>query len=77
MPKTEINLTEQERQALDEMSQQTGKTPSELIHQAIKNLILEVKTEERRLMMRKAKGIWKDRQDLPELKDIRQEWNRL
>jgi hypothetical protein len=76
MLETEINLTQRERKALDEISRRTGKTHKELIHQAVERLILEFQTEERRVLMRKAKGMWKDRQ-LPRLEDIRQEWNRF
>lgn len=77
MLEAEINLTEQERGALQEISQRTGRTPSELIREAVENLISEFQQEDRRVLMQKAKGIWKDRQDLPAPEELRREWNRV
>ncbi|HMF56274.1 MAG TPA: ribbon-helix-helix protein, CopG family [Pyrinomonadaceae bacterium] len=77
MFETEINLTEQERDALDEISRQTGKSQAELVREAIDHLIVEFKKEDRRPLMQKAMGIWKDRQDLSALEDLRREWNRV
>ena len=77
MPESEINLTEQERDALDEIAQRTGRSQAELVREAIDHLIAEFQNEDRRPLMQKARGIWKDRQDLPALEDLRREWNRV
>lgn len=84
MVETEINLTEQERYALQEISRRTGKTEGELIHEAIHTLIAQLQDEfdgrakeGRHFFMQKAKGIWKDRQDLPSPEDLRREWDRF
>jgi metal-responsive CopG/Arc/MetJ family transcriptional regulator len=77
MVEADIALTAQERDALDEISQRTGKTHSELIHEAVEIFISEFQIVDRRALMQKAKGIWKDRQDLPTLEDLRREWNRI
>lgn len=77
MIETEIALTAQERDALDEISQRTGKTQNELIHEAVEIFIAEFQIEDRRALMQRAKGIWKERQDLPTLEDLRREWNRV
>ena len=74
---TEINLTEQERNALREISRRTGKTERELIREAIDQLITQFRRGDRCSRMRKARGICKDRQDLPALEDLRREWHRL
>jgi metal-responsive CopG/Arc/MetJ family transcriptional regulator len=76
MIEPEINLTEHERDALDEISQRTGKSQAELIRAAIDHLIAEFQKEDRRSLMQKARGIWKDRQDLPTFEELRREWNR-
>ncbi len=76
MMEREINLTEQERSYLQEISRQTGKTESELVREAVDKFIAQFRTEDRRGLMRKAKGIWRDRQDLPALKALRDEWDR-
>lgn len=77
MGRTEINLTEQERNALQETSRQTGKTEDELIHEAIDKYFARFQKGGRLSLMRKAKGIWKDRQDLPTPEDLRREWDRF
>ena len=73
---TEINLTEQERNALQEISRRTGKSESELVREALDRFIAQFQTEDPRLLMQKARGIWKDRQDLPSLQELRSEWDR-
>ena len=77
MLETELNLTEDERHALQEISRRTGRSESDLIHEALGSLIAGFNLEDRRAQMQKARGIWKDRQDLPALDDLRAEWNRL
>ncbi|HEY6186857.1 MAG TPA: ribbon-helix-helix protein, CopG family [Pyrinomonadaceae bacterium] len=77
MLESEINLTEKERDALDEISQRTGKSQSELVREAIDHLIAEFQTEDRRSLMQRARGIWKDRQDLPAFGELRREWDRI
>ncbi len=74
---TELNLTEQQRSALQEISRLTGKTEDELIREAVGHLIAEFQHENRLALMQKAKGIWKERDDLPAFGDLRREWDRL
>lgn len=76
MAKIEINLTEKERIALQELSLMTGKTDDELIHDAIENLIKRRLPSSKSGML-KARGIWKDRNDLPDFGKVRREVDRL
>jgi hypothetical protein len=62
---TDINLTEQERNALREISRRTGRTENELVREAVERFIGQRQTEDRKILMQKSRGIWKDRQDLP------------
>jgi len=73
---TEINLTEQERSALREISQRTGRTENELVPEAVERFIGQTQTADRRILMHKARGIWKDRQDLPAFRVLRSGWDR-
>ncbi|MBC7921776.1 MAG: CopG family transcriptional regulator [Ferruginibacter sp.] len=75
--KTEFNLTDQERSVLQEISRRTGKTEGALIREAVGRLIDEFQIESRQVLMRKAKGIWKDRSDGPAFEDLRREWDRF
>jgi hypothetical protein len=73
---TEINLTEQERGALRKIAERTGKSQVELVREAVERLISEFQREDDLSLMRQARGIWQDREDLPALEDLRREWDR-
>ena len=72
----ELNLTAQEQTALETIVQRTGKTSDELVHEAVKQLIAQFQYEDRLSLLRQARGMWKDRTDLPSLTDLRHEWDR-
>ena len=76
MVRTQIYLTEHQRDELAAMAKSAGKKQSELIREAIDRLINEAGSSHRELVLRKAAGIWKDRTDLPDFKSIRAEWDR-
>jgi hypothetical protein len=71
-----LHLTEQEQTTLETIAQRTGKTPDELIHEAVKRLIAQFQAEDRLHLLRQARGMWKDRTDLPSVADLRREWDR-
>ena len=73
----ELNLTEQEQTALAAMAQRTGKTPEEIVHEAVKQLIVQSECEDRLGLLQQARGMWKDRTDLLPIADLRREWDRL
>jgi len=58
------------------MAQRLGKTPDEIVHDAVKQWIAQFQSEERLRLLRQARGMWKDRTDLPALTDWRREWDR-
>jgi len=71
-----LHLTEQEQTALEAIAQHMGKTSDELVHDAVKQLIAQFQSEDRLSSLRQARGMWKDRTDLPSLADLRREWDR-
>ena len=71
-----LHLTEQEQTALETMAQRMDKTPDEIIHEAVQQLIAQFQSEDRLSLLRQARGMWKDRTDLPSLTDLRSEWDR-
>jgi hypothetical protein len=71
-----LHLTEQEQTALETIAQRMGKTPDEVVHDAVKQLIAQFQAEDRLSLLRQARGMWKDRTDLPALTDLRCEWDR-
>jgi hypothetical protein len=68
-------LTEADCLLLQSMSQLTGKTESELLHEALN--LLKVRVENRRSLLQRARGIWRDRDDLPTLTELRSEMDRV
>jgi hypothetical protein len=76
MVRTQIYLTENQRDELAVIAKSVGKNQSELIREAIDRLIDQVSVGHRELVLREAAGIWKNRKDLPDFKSIRREWDR-
>jgi hypothetical protein len=77
MVRTQIYLTEAERAALKAIARQTGQKQSELIRQAIDRLIEGFQPGERRARLQMARGMWRDRDDLPDFEGLRRELDRL
>ena len=76
MIRTQIYLTEHQRNELATIAKSFGKKQSELIREAIDRLIDQTGKNYRELVLREAAGIWKDRTDLPDFMSIRAEWDR-
>ena len=76
MIRTQIYLTEHQRNELATIAKSFGKKQSELIREAIDRLIEQTGKNHREMVLRRAAGIWKDRTDLPDFKSIRAEWDR-
>lgn len=75
MAEIEINLTENEEKALREIALITGKTEGELIHDAVDQLIKQGLPSGNAGMLQ-ARGVWRDRDDLPDFGKLRREWDR-
>jgi hypothetical protein len=76
MIRTQIYLTEEERSALNTLSIQMGKKQSELIREAVDNLISKYSQSRRQKILDRVAGIWKDRDDLPDFEKLRKDWDR-
>ncbi|MBM4294353.1 MAG: ribbon-helix-helix protein, CopG family [Deltaproteobacteria bacterium] len=77
MVRTQIYLTAKERDALRDLARQTGKKQSELIRRAIDEFIDRIQPRDRRAMLEQARGMWKDRNDLPDFRALRREFDRF
>ncbi len=78
MATAQISLTESQTNALHRLSVQTGKSEDELLLEAIDKLINDsVPPEIGRRRRLEAAGIWKDRTDLPDFRELRKEWDRF
>ncbi|MBW1943325.1 MAG: ribbon-helix-helix protein, CopG family [Deltaproteobacteria bacterium] len=76
MVRTQIYLTERQRDELSAIAKTEGKKQSELIREAVDRLIDQSGRSRREVVLREAAGIWKDRTDLPDFKTTRAEWDR-
>jgi Arc/MetJ-type ribon-helix-helix transcriptional regulator len=73
----QITLPETECERLRDLSQRTGKSEGELLREALDLLSAQLMSRDRLDRLRRAKGIWKDRDDLPELSELREGMNRF
>jgi Arc/MetJ-type ribon-helix-helix transcriptional regulator len=76
MVRTQIYLTENQRDELASIGKTVGKKQSELIRDAVDLLIDQAGSGRRESVLRETAGIWKNRKDLPDFKTIRAELDR-
>jgi hypothetical protein len=76
MTTAQVMLTNDEAELLQSLSQQTGKSQDELLHEAVESFLGAAVAKDRQALLRQARGIWKERQDLPKLQDLRNELDR-
>ena len=76
MVRTQIYLTERQREELATMAKTTGKKQSELIRDAINHFIDGSSSSRREAVQARAAGMWRDRTDLPDFAEVRASWDR-
>lgn len=77
MATANIDLSEQQTQALRELAHRTGRSEGELLRDAVTQYLSRAPSVDRLALLRQARGLWKDRTDLPDLTALRAEWDRL
>lgn len=77
MRRTQIYLTEEEREALRVLSEREGRPMSELIREAVDRYIARRSESTRKEALSKAQGMWRDRNDLPDFERLRSEFDRI
>ena len=73
MRRTQIYLSEPERQGLQALAQRSGKSQSALIRDAIDVFLQQHQPQGRLARLRQARGVWASRTDLPDWQALRRE----
>ena len=73
---TQITLNETESQIIASLSESRGVTQEEILHQAIEQFLAQHQSQSRLAALRQARGIWRDREDVPDVAALRNEWER-
>lgn len=76
MVRTQIYLTENEREALGSISEETGRTQSDLIREAVDRFVDDFRNDHRSKWLEKGFGLWSGREDVPDVAALRREWDR-
>ncbi len=76
MAVAQLTLTEAEIRAIEALSESQGKTQEEILHEAVEHFLARHETG-RLAALRQARGIWQEREDLPDPAKLRNEWNRV
>ena len=76
MIRTQIYITDKQRAQLAVIAKDLGKKQSEIIREAIDRLIDQSGKSRKEKVLRESAGIWKNREDLPDFRAIRSEWDR-
>jgi hypothetical protein len=71
-----LEMTPEDRSLLSHLAQDRGLTESQVVHEALTQLVGGMTNEERLRRFRQARGIWKDRTDLPDWEALRAECDR-
>lgn len=75
MFENQISISKSAHKKLTLLSSQLGKNENEIANLAILNFNYE-KVIPKKELLKKAKGMWTDRIDLPDFKEIRKFWDR-
>lgn len=76
MVRTQIYLTEEERDGLDAVASSTGKKQSALIREAVDRFLDLRKGIRRAAILNDIAGMWRNRRDLPDFDAARRSWDR-
>jgi hypothetical protein len=74
--RTQIYLSDDAQKGLRALSRRTGLSQSELIRRAVDGLLAGETELDRAALLRQARGLWRDRDDLPDFGSLRRELDR-
>jgi predicted transcriptional regulator len=76
MTTLQIELSDSQSEALQSLARETGRTAQQLLSEAIQRLLDESDAVDWRSALASLAGVWADRNDLPDIRELRREWER-
>jgi hypothetical protein len=76
MVRTQVYLTEKEKSNLESVALSQGVSQSDLIRQAIDELLAKTGQIDKGSILDEIAGIWSDRKDVPDIRELRTNWRR-
>jgi putative heme iron utilization protein len=76
MVRTQVYLTEEERDGLEAVAKSTNKKQSEILREAVDRFLDLAKGDHHKAILKEAAGMWRDRKDLPDFAAARRSWDR-
>ncbi len=73
MQPDQLTLSPADSDAVRQLAQRTGRAETELLHEAVAALMRQATLENWQTALRRAKGMWKNRTDLPDFNRVRTE----
>ncbi len=68
---TQITLSETKSQIIASLSASRGVMQEEILHEAIEQFLAQHQSQSRLAALRQARGIWRDREDVPDVAALR------
>jgi predicted transcriptional regulator len=72
----QIELSDKERDALELLAKDSGKSPQSIVKEALEDLLHDAASFDWKAAIMQGAGIWKDREDLPDFDEIRRSLDR-
>ncbi len=76
MVRTQVYLTEEEKKGLESVAISKGISQSDLIRQAIDDLLARTGNINKDEILDEIAGIWSNRKEIPDIRDLRTGWRR-
>lgn len=76
MVRTQVYLTEAEQKSLRSLGKKNNRSQSEMIRQAVDEFIEKHAGSHHAAVLDRVFGLWRDRTDLPDLRELRRGWSR-
>jgi hypothetical protein len=74
MVRTQLYLTEKEKSGLESTALAQGVSQSDLIRQAIDELLAKTRNFDKSSFLDAIAGIWSDKKDIPDIRELRAGW---